>query len=121
MQQVLLFMAHNKQLGMAEVCEFIRPFLNYSILRVPFSDTSSLFARHLISSMASVCCSIPLEAMPVLKMLTDCLPFVPHKNSQVSILTTHRFGFFCFYCIVVGGNDLNSVGEMGCDNCFDLA
>ncbi|KAI5341216.1 hypothetical protein L3X38_020490 [Prunus dulcis] len=81
-QQVLLFMAHNKQLGMVEVCEFLRSFLNYSILRVPFSDTSSLFARHLISSMASLCCSIPLEAMPVLKMLTDCLPFVPHKNSQ---------------------------------------
>ncbi|XP_068334570.1 protein RST1 [Pyrus communis] len=81
-QQVLLFVAKNKQLGMVEICDFLRPFLNYSILRIPFSETSALFARHLISSTASLCCSIPLEALPVLKMLTDCLVLVPHNNSE---------------------------------------
>lgn len=99
MQQVLLFVAKNKHLGMVEICDFLRPFLNYSILRIPFSETSALFARHLISSMASLCCSIPLEALPVLKMLTYCLVFVPHNNSEVSILATRimvYIGFFRF-------------------------
>ncbi|KAM1491327.1 hypothetical protein PS1_023795 [Malus domestica] len=81
-QQVLLFMAKNKQLGMVGICDFLRPFLNYSILRIPFSETSALFARHLISSMASLCCSIPLDTLPVLKMLTDCLVYVPLSNSE---------------------------------------
>ncbi|KAB2610199.1 protein RST1-like [Pyrus ussuriensis x Pyrus communis] len=81
-QQVFLFMAKNKQLGMVGICDFLRPFLNYSILRIPFSETSALFARHLISSMASLCCSIPLDALPVLKMLTDSLVYVPLSNSE---------------------------------------
>jgi len=72
MQQVLLFMSQNKRLGMVEVCEFLRPFLNYSIMRIPFSDlSSSLFVRHLISSMASLCCLFPHEAMPVLELLME--------------------------------------------------
>lgn len=84
-QQVLLLMAHNKQLGMIEVCEFLRPFLNYSILRIPFSDSSSsMFARNLISSMASLCCSLSLESIPVLKLLTEVLNYIPCKNSEVS-------------------------------------
>ncbi|KAK4603584.1 hypothetical protein RGQ29_012198 [Quercus rubra] len=81
--QVLLFMAQNKQLGMVAVCEFLRPFLNYFILRIPVSDSSSsLFARHIISSMASLCCSYPLEAMPVFKLLMECIKFLPCKNSE---------------------------------------
>lgn len=84
--QVLLFMAQNKQLGMVAVCEFLRPFLNYFILRIPVSDSSSsLFARHIISSMASLCCSYPLEAMPVFKLLMECIKFLPCKNSEVSL------------------------------------
>lgn len=105
-QQVLLFLAQNKQLGMVEVCEFLRPFLNYSILRIPFSDKSSMFARRLISSMASLCCSIPLDAMPVLKLLTECLQYIPHKSSEVSILVWHSItciGFSCLYWIMVVG------------------
>ncbi|KAG7985679.1 hypothetical protein I3843_03G038900 [Carya illinoinensis] len=82
-KQVLLFMAQNKRLGMVEVCEFLRPFLNYSILRIPFSDSSSsLFARHLVSSIASLSCSFPLEAMPILKLLMECTKYLPQKNSE---------------------------------------
>lgn len=88
-QQVLLLMAHNKQLGMVEICEFLRPFLNYSILTIPFSDSSSsMFARHLISSMASLCCSFSLEALPVFKLLTEGLKYSPCTNSEVSTLVT---------------------------------
>lgn len=84
-QQVLLFMAQNKRLGMVKLCEFLRPFLNYSILRIPFSDSSSsLFARHLVSSMASLSCSFPLEAIPILKLLMECTKYLPRKNSEVS-------------------------------------
>lgn len=87
-QQVLLLMGNHKQLGMVEICEFLKPFLNYSILRIPFSDSlSSLFARHLISSMASFCCLFPLEAMTVFKLLTETLKYVPCKNSEASQFT----------------------------------
>ncbi|KAJ9135366.1 hypothetical protein P3X46_032557 [Hevea brasiliensis] len=82
-QQVLLFVAQNRQLEMAQVCEFLRPFLNFSILRIPISSSSSsLFARHLISSMASFCCSFPNEAIPILKLLMGCLKYLPHRNSD---------------------------------------
>ncbi|CAK7328108.1 unnamed protein product [Dovyalis caffra] len=85
-QQVLLFLGHNRRLGTVEICEFLRPFLNFSILRMPFSNSSSsLFARQLISSMASFCCSFPDEAIPVLKLLIGCLKHVPHNNSDVSV------------------------------------
>nr|XP_011468296.1 PREDICTED: protein RST1 isoform X3 [Fragaria vesca subsp. vesca] len=81
-QQVLLFTAQNRQLGMVEVCKFLRPFLNYTVLRIPFTENSSMFARRLVSSMASLCCSIPVDAMPVLRLLTECLQYVPHKSSE---------------------------------------
>jgi hypothetical protein len=101
MQQVLLFMAQNKQLGMVEVCEFLRPFLNYSILRIPFSDSSSsLFARHLISSMASLCCLFPDEAMQVLELLMECIKYLARRNLEVSILVLQSIvsiGFICFF------------------------
>ncbi|XP_015879308.3 protein RST1 isoform X2 [Ziziphus jujuba] len=85
-QQVLLLMASHKQLGMVEICEFLKPFLNYSILRIPFMDTasSSMFARHLISSMTSFCCLYPPESMPVFKLLTEALKYAPCKNSEES-------------------------------------
>ncbi|KAJ4834185.1 hypothetical protein Tsubulata_018875 [Turnera subulata] len=82
-RQVLLFMEHGRRLGMPEVCEFLRPFLNFSILRISVSDSSSsFFARQLVSSMAAFCCSYAEDAMPVLKLLMRCLKFVPHKNSD---------------------------------------
>ncbi|XP_059670118.1 protein RST1 [Cornus florida] len=81
-KQVLLFMVHNKRLGMEEVCEFLRPFLNFSILKVHSSASMSLFARNLITSMASFCCSFPLEAIPVLKLLMGYIKYVPCKNAE---------------------------------------
>ncbi|XP_020534243.1 protein RST1 isoform X3 [Jatropha curcas] len=83
LRQVLLFMVQSRRLGTAEVCEFLRPFVNFSILRIPFSDSSSsLFARQLISCLASFCCSFPKEAIPVFKLLMGCLKCLPHKNSN---------------------------------------
>ncbi|GAY46821.1 protein RST1 [Citrus sinensis] len=82
-QQVLLFMTQNKHLGMVEVCEFLRPFFNFSILRMPFSDSlSSLFVRQLVSSVASLCCSFPSDALPVFEVLRGCLEYLPLKNSK---------------------------------------
>ncbi|XP_028069666.1 protein RST1 isoform X6 [Camellia sinensis] len=81
-QQVLLLMAQNKRLGMVEVCEFLRPFLNHSILRIPVSNSFSMFVKDLISSMASMCCSSPLEAMPVFKLLVGCLNYFPCKTAD---------------------------------------
>ncbi|XVF14059.1 hypothetical protein REPUB_Repub09cG0024100 [Reevesia pubescens] len=81
--QILLFMAKNKGLGMVEVCEFLRPFLNFSILRIPFSDSSLFsFVRQLISSMASFCCSIPNEAIPIFRLLINCLKYFPLKSLE---------------------------------------
>lgn len=86
-QQVLLFMMQNKRLGMEEVCEFLRPFFNFSILRMPFSNSmSSLFVKQLVPSVASLCCSFPTDALPVFKLLISCLEYFPRKNSSVSIL-----------------------------------
>lgn len=94
-QQVLLFFGQNRRSGMVEICEFLRPFLNFWILRVPFSNSSSsLFARQLISSMASFCCSFPDEAIPVLKLLIGCLKHASHKNSDVSMLACFFYLFF---------------------------
>ncbi|XP_021298973.1 protein RST1 isoform X2 [Herrania umbratica] len=88
--QVLLFMAKNKGLGMVEVCEFLRPFLNFSILRIPFSDSSSiLFVRRLISSMTSLCCSFPNEAIPIFSLLITCLKYFPRKSLE----ETRNFGY----------------------------
>ncbi|KAK9272918.1 hypothetical protein L1049_003297 [Liquidambar formosana] len=83
-QQVLLFMAQNKRFGMVEVCEYLRPFLNFSILRIPFSDlsSSSSFVRQLISSLASLFCSFPYEAMPIFELLMGCLKYFPRKNAE---------------------------------------
>ncbi|KAL5864319.1 hypothetical protein ACOSQ3_001833 [Xanthoceras sorbifolium] len=80
-QQILQFMVRNKQLGMVEVCEFLRPFFNFSIIRIPFSDAlSSLFVRQLVSSVASLCCSFPDDAVPVFMLLIGCLKYFPQKN-----------------------------------------
>ncbi|KAG5254553.1 protein RST [Salix suchowensis] len=95
-QQVLLFFGQNRRLGMVEICEFLRPFLNFSILHVPFSNSSSsLFTRQLISSMASFCCSFPDEAIPVLKLLIGCLKHASHKNSDEL-----RNSYYFLECIV---------------------
>ncbi|XP_039008484.1 protein RST1 isoform X2 [Hibiscus syriacus] len=81
--QILLFMEKNKGLGMMEVCEFLRPFLNFSILRMNFSDSSLfLFGRQLISSMASFCCSIPNQSLPIFISLINCLKYFPPKSLE---------------------------------------
>ncbi|KAG8486526.1 hypothetical protein CXB51_020010 [Gossypium anomalum] len=81
--QVLLFMVKNKGLGMVEVCEFLRHFLIFSILRINASDSSLfLFARQLITSMASFGCSIPNQALPIFRALIRCLKYFPLKSLE---------------------------------------
>ncbi|CAK9161769.1 unnamed protein product [Ilex paraguariensis] len=81
-QQVLIFIVQNKQLGMVEVCEFLRPFLNFVFIRMPFLSSLASVARNLISSMASVCCSFPREAIPLIKLLTGCLKYFHCKDAE---------------------------------------
>ncbi|XP_077244249.1 ARM repeat superfamily protein isoform X2 [Tasmannia lanceolata] len=80
--QVLLFIVQNKLIGFDGILKFLRPFLMFSILRIPFSNSSSSFVRHLISSMASLSCSFPSEAMLIIKFLTGCLKYFPRKNVE---------------------------------------
>lgn len=100
-QQVLLFMTQTKQLGMVQVCEFLKPFFNFSILRIPFSDSlSALFARQLVTSVSSICCSFPSDAMPLFKLLIGCLKYFPHRNSEVSVPFISDFVSFFFSIMV---------------------
>ncbi|CAI8598473.1 unnamed protein product [Vicia faba] len=83
LQQVLLFMLQNKHLGMVQVCEFLKPLLDFSIIRLLGSESpSSSFGLQLVSSMASFCCSCPSESMPVLMLLMECLKYLPHETSE---------------------------------------
>ncbi|XP_058778644.1 protein RST1-like isoform X1 [Vicia villosa] len=83
LQQLLLFMLQNKHLGMVQVCEFLKPLLDFSIIRLLGSESpSSSFGLQLVSSMASFCCSCPSESMPVLKLLMGCLKYLPHETSE---------------------------------------
>lgn len=91
-QQVILFMVFNKSLGMLQVCDFLTPFFNYMTIRM--SNFIS-FSRTLFSSMASLCCSYPLEALPVIKLLTRLLTFSPCNNEQVRTLVGFSFSY-CF-------------------------
>ena len=84
---MLLFRLQNKDVGMVRVCEFLRPLLNVSIIRLSVSESSlsSSFAMQLVSSMAAFCCSFPHETVPVFKLLIECLKFLPHESSEVSV------------------------------------
>ncbi|KAL3526395.1 hypothetical protein ACH5RR_011051 [Cinchona calisaya] len=81
-QQVCMFMVKNKHLGMTEVCDFLRPFLNYSIIRMPVLESFRSFVTSLVSSMASLTCSFPSEAIPLIKLLMGCLRFFPRQDAK---------------------------------------
>lgn len=94
LQQVLLFMFQNKQVGMVRVCEFLRPLLDVSIVNLLGPESSSsLFAMQLVSSMLTLCCSFPHESMPVFRLLTECLKYLPHEGSEVSIIIRISIGY----------------------------
>ncbi|KAF5961960.1 hypothetical protein HYC85_003169 [Camellia sinensis] len=116
-QQVLLLMAQNKRLGMVEVCEFLRPFLNHSILRIPVSNSFSMFVKDLISSMASMCCSSPLEAMPVFKLLVGCLNYFPCKTADEFRYIYYFVEYIVDAYVVV----LRTLGWDGIETIFSLS
>ncbi|CAN4082408.1 unnamed protein product [Withania somnifera] len=108
-QQVLIFIMQSKHLGMVEVFEFLLPFLNSSIVRMPSSVSVSSFIRSLISSLAGLCCSIPGEAVPVIKILIGRLKFFPCHNAEDFTNISH-----CLECIVDAYVVvLQQLGEMG--------
>ncbi|KAD2393676.1 hypothetical protein E3N88_40653 [Mikania micrantha] len=81
-RQVLLFIVQNRHLGMEGVCEFLRPFLNFLVIQMSSSATTSSFARNLLSSIASLCCSFSRDAIPVFKLLMRCFKYIPCKNAE---------------------------------------
>lgn len=83
-KQVITFMVKSKHLGMEDVCEFLRPFLYYLIIKVSITRSYTLFMRNLVSSLASFCCLFPREAIPVFKLLIGCLKYFTCKNAEVS-------------------------------------
>lgn len=86
MRQVLIFVAESKQCGMVEVCRFLSPFLNYTIVRMYSLASLTSFVRDLLSSIASLCCSLPHEAIPVIKLLIGRIKYFPFKNEDVSVV-----------------------------------
>lgn len=87
-QQVLLFMVQNERVEMLKVCEFLRPFLSYSVLRIPLSDfTAASFVWHLLTSMASICCSLPHESIQVFKLLMGCIKYYPFGKADVRLMS----------------------------------
>lgn len=85
-RQVLIFLAECKQCGMVEVCRFLTPFLNSAIVRMSSLVSLTSFLRDLLSSIASLCCSLPREAIPITKLLIGRIKYFPCKNEDVSVL-----------------------------------
>ncbi|XP_011098433.1 protein RST1 [Sesamum indicum] len=81
-KQVIIFMTKCKHLGMEAVCDFLGPFLNYCIVKVPTSSSSFAFVRNLMSTMAAFCCSFPLEAVPIIKLFTRRFKYFPSNNAE---------------------------------------
>ncbi|KAJ3700903.1 hypothetical protein LUZ61_004608 [Rhynchospora tenuis] len=75
-RQVSLFIVHNKTGAAKEVARFIKPILMFSVLR----KSSLVFARDLISSVASIACSLKEEAL--LSLLIGCLKYFPRENGK---------------------------------------
>lgn len=86
LRQVLLFIVHNRSYGMEAVSEFIRPFVVFSILIVQSSVRSLTFAKDLVSGLASLSCSLPNEAILIIRLLTGCLEYFPSSNEEVNPL-----------------------------------
>ncbi|KAK9113672.1 hypothetical protein Syun_020469 [Stephania yunnanensis] len=81
--QVLFFLVHNVKLGaLVQVCGFLRPFLNFVVLRMCSNGSSRSFAKRLVSSMASLSCSLTSEGLTILKLLMQCLKYLPCKSKE---------------------------------------
>ncbi|KZV19363.1 focadhesin-like [Dorcoceras hygrometricum] len=81
-KQVVLFILKCKHLGMDEVCEFLGPFVNYSVVKIPVMGHSSGFTRNLISTILALSCSFPQEAIPIVNLLTERLKYFSCKNAE---------------------------------------
>ncbi|KAL8475410.1 hypothetical protein ACS0TY_028171 [Phlomoides rotata] len=81
-KQVVMFIMKCKHLGMDVVCDFLGPFLNYTIIKAPILSSGSTFMRILVSSVAAFCCSFPQETIPIIKLLMGRLKYFPCKNAE---------------------------------------
>ncbi|GJR02152.1 armadillo-like helical domain-containing protein [Tanacetum coccineum] len=59
-----------------------RPFSNFVVIQMSSSATMSLFARNLLSSVASLCCSFSEDSLPVFKMLMRCCKFIRCNSAE---------------------------------------
>ncbi|PKA49872.1 hypothetical protein AXF42_Ash004414 [Apostasia shenzhenica] len=81
-QQVLLFIAHSMPLGIDDVVRFLRPFILFSVTWKPSSARSYFFARDLIAAIASLSSSFPLKFLSIMKLLMECLKYLPSTNAE---------------------------------------
>ncbi|KAL5725459.1 hypothetical protein ACHQM5_008601 [Ranunculus cassubicifolius] len=82
-QQVLLFIVKSKEkLGLVKVLGFLKPFLSFAVLGIPFEKCNSSFVKRLVTSIASLCCVFPLDAVPIIELLTECLMYFPRKTAS---------------------------------------
>ncbi|XP_076925841.1 protein RST1-like [Bidens hawaiensis] len=91
-RQVVLFIMRNRHLGMEAVCEFLRPFLNFLVVQMPSSATTASFARNLLSSIASLCCSFSQDAIPVFKLLMGCFKYIHCDSAEDVVNVSYLMG-----------------------------
>ncbi|EPS60883.1 hypothetical protein M569_13918, partial [Genlisea aurea] len=81
-KQVIIFIRNCSHLGIETVIDFLRPFLNFSIIKVPSSISNMAFFPNLVDVLAAFCCSFPLQAIAILKLLAGCFKYFPCKNAE---------------------------------------
>ncbi|KAK9090349.1 hypothetical protein Sjap_023526 [Stephania japonica] len=82
-EQVLLLVVESRKLGaLVQVCDFLRPFLSFVVLRMCSKGSSCSFAKRLVSSMGSLSCSLTSDGLTILKLLMQCLKYLPCKNQD---------------------------------------
>ncbi|RAL46892.1 hypothetical protein DM860_005171 [Cuscuta australis] len=81
-RQVLILLSEGKQRRMLEACQFLTPFLNYAIVRASSAASLAFFVRNLVSSIASLCCSLSQEAVPIIKLLIGRIKYFPCRNED---------------------------------------
>ncbi|KAK9734980.1 hypothetical protein RND81_04G175300 [Saponaria officinalis] len=83
LQQVLLLVVNAEKRRFGEVCNYIRPLLTYSMLRVCSSGSSlKPFLSLLVSSLMSVWCSSHHDMYILFDMLIGCLRCFPFGGAE---------------------------------------
>ncbi|XP_011620613.1 protein RST1 isoform X2 [Amborella trichopoda] len=81
-QQLILQILHMESLNSRDVVKFVRPFLMLTVLQASISSASSFFVRRLLSTLASLACSLSSEGLPIFKTLIESLKYFPWESSE---------------------------------------